>query len=748
MIFLKGRHKLTGLRCCFLTIMLVLVFSIVKTASIVSYALDTKISFSDPSAVLGNEINVTMKVSAVDEGGKLGKADIMLSYDPDSIEFISGDNAQGGAGSVKVSAASASGNDSEWVFNLKFKTLKAGESDIKISTWEIQDLDAKPASLSHEGSAKVTIAAAAESSANADLASLGIYPGILSPAFSPEITQYSAQVGGEVNNVAISAPAADANAVISVSGGDNLVLGENKIECKVTAQDGSTVKVYTITVTKTEGFSTPVADGQGNVGAELSSEKAVVGGQTYSVASSFDASLLPEGYTVGRYVYNGRDVAAGRTEVSDIIVMYLIADDGSGGLFAYDEKSGNWSQFAVLTSSAKKITVVPLPQGVQVPQGFKEVSFETGGNDAKTKISGWVWASSAEPEYYIVYAMNTDGEKSFYRFDVKEKNFQRYFSDPAIENAVPQSEYDSMAGKYNELLKDYNIRGIALIALIILLVIIIVVLFIKRRKSVSDNDYTQNAGSGTGGMAAAGNVQTKGNINSDKADTAGAGTSNPDKAGTAGAKVQNNTMQTQSSARVKVIKREDIESKAQDMKETKAPLDIQNQKDNCNKENISDKSSKDILKTAVESRVNSVKASELSKKAETEVIEVTDFEEIEAENADSGSKPEAKSNTGDNKAAESNEKNKAAGNDSENKESGSGTESGAENKAADSNSDNKEAGSTSDNKNKDDIEVVNSLPNHRTQPDKPGQTVIDTDFNEVSSKEMTDEELINEKPKL
>ena len=383
---------------------LICLFTIAGFFQITSYALDTKISFSDPSATVGSEVNVTMRIGVVDEGMKLGKADIMLSYDAQSLEFISGDGAQGGAGSIKITAASAAGNDKEWIFSLKFKALKAGESTIKISTWEIQDIDGVPASASHEGSSKVTITEAQTEAAN---------PG---------------------------------------------ASGESSASAAETSQ---------------------------GVGAEISSENVVIDNKSYTVASSFDASLLPEGYTVGRYLYQGKDVAAGRTEISDIIVMYLIADDGSGGLFAYDEKSGNWSQFTTLTSSAKKITIVPLPQGVQVPQGFKPVSFETSSGDAKTKISGWVWASAAEHEYYIVYAMNAQGEKSFYRFDVKEKSFQRYFSDPAIENAVPQSEYDKLATNYNKLLKDYKLRGFVIIALAVIIVGLLAFIFIKLKKQTT-----------------------------------------------------------------------------------------------------------------------------------------------------------------------------------------------------------------------------------------------------------------------
>ena len=65
-----------------------------------SWASSGKISFSDPSAMVGNQVTVNVKVTATE--GALGGADIMLAYDPSVLEFVSGTNANGGAGSIRL----------------------------------------------------------------------------------------------------------------------------------------------------------------------------------------------------------------------------------------------------------------------------------------------------------------------------------------------------------------------------------------------------------------------------------------------------------------------------------------------------------------------------------------------------------------------------------------------------------------------------------------------------------------------
>lgn len=118
------------------------------------FALDAKISFSDPSTKVGEEFNVKMKVTSLD-GMKLGNVDIILSYDDSKIEFISAEAVSGGAGSLKVNAlASAS---TEWEYNLKFKAISGGEAKINLSSEEVYDSDGRIATISHKGSSIIKI---------------------------------------------------------------------------------------------------------------------------------------------------------------------------------------------------------------------------------------------------------------------------------------------------------------------------------------------------------------------------------------------------------------------------------------------------------------------------------------------------------------------------------------------------------------------------------------------------------------
>ena len=172
-----------------------------------SWASSGKISFSDPSAMVGNQVTVNVKVTATE--GALGGADIMLAYDPSVLEFVSGTNANGGAGSIRLIGTMDSDNTTSFSYTLTFKTLQAGNTGITVANYEVYDKDLQAMTMSHVGSSSVKVTPLATYSSEAALSSLQISPGELTPAFSPDVTSYTASVAGDVDKIAVSAAPKD-----------------------------------------------------------------------------------------------------------------------------------------------------------------------------------------------------------------------------------------------------------------------------------------------------------------------------------------------------------------------------------------------------------------------------------------------------------------------------------------------------------------------------------------------------------
>jgi len=113
-------------------------------------------------------------------------------------------------------------------------------------------------------------------STNAALSKLGPNIGGLTPAFSSTTTSYTISTGNATAAIKLTPVSSDANATIQINGtavasGTTtapiaLAVGPNTITAVVTAQDGTTIKTYTLTVTRASGGAdsyVPIAIGTG-----------------------------------------------------------------------------------------------------------------------------------------------------------------------------------------------------------------------------------------------------------------------------------------------------------------------------------------------------------------------------------------------------------------------------------------------------------------------------------------------------
>jgi len=305
--------------------------------SLQALAATASISFSDPSVTVGSEVNVTMKVSSTD--GTLSRADITLGYDTNLLQFVSGTDAEGGAGTVRVKGATNGAGTGTLEYNLKFNTLSSGSAAIKLANFEVYDTDEAIAEVTHQGSSTVTVSSGATSSSNALLSSLMVSPGTLTPEFSSTITEYSVIVGTDVNTLAINAATDDSGASTSVSGNENLNMGENTVSVTVTAADGMTQALYTIKVNKQEGGPS-AADAQAantqtvNEGVKLSSKE-----KTITIMNPGTDVQIPAGFAESTIDVDGHQVKGWvwkEDTEHQYCIVYGMNDAGELNFYRYD----------------------------------------------------------------------------------------------------------------------------------------------------------------------------------------------------------------------------------------------------------------------------------------------------------------------------------------------------------------------------------------------------------------------------
>lgn len=454
-----------------------------------------RISFNDPSVSVGDAVSVTMKVEAVDDS-YIGSVEIMLSYDSSVLEFTGGDNAFGGAGSIRVANAVTSSTQKSMSFQLHFKTIQAGTTAVSVSSQEVYSYNEELMSLGKIGNSSVKVNAPVTYSNDANLTSLAVSPGALTPGFSPDVTSYSMNVGSDVSKVVVAASQSHKAAKISISGNTDLKAGANKAVVKVTAEDKQTVKTYTITINKEKGADTSTEASSESAAEpesqteEEKNDKIVIEGKEYTPKAPGEAEILP-GYSADILEYKNMQVPCLIGNANNLILFYVEDEAQNSRYFIYFPDKDQFLPFQQVFSEAKSLTVFPFEEDIKAVDGYVESVVQIKDQS----IMALVPKDESGREFCLIYGMNQKGEKGFYKYDFREETMQRYAAEPqagepAVE-AVSNDEYLAFLDSHNKLIDDFNVLviavwGLGILSLILILFIFYILFFKKRDKEGDD----------------------------------------------------------------------------------------------------------------------------------------------------------------------------------------------------------------------------------------------------------------------
>jgi uncharacterized delta-60 repeat protein len=187
----------------------------------------------------------------------------------------------GGSGVTKVTASGTIG-----FFNASISGLTQGTG-----------YSYKAYAINSQGTSYTSVGTFTTLSTNANLSNLTLSSGTLSPTFASGSTSYTASVSNATPSITATPTGAQANATIAVrvnggsyasvtssspSGSLALNVGSNTVDVQVSAQDGLTQKIYTVTVTRIglPTVITPLATNITATGAMLGGNVTADGGAT------------------------------------------------------------------------------------------------------------------------------------------------------------------------------------------------------------------------------------------------------------------------------------------------------------------------------------------------------------------------------------------------------------------------------------------------------------------------------------
>ena len=416
-------------------------------------AASLSVSANKSTVIVGSTVNVTVTAN-----GAAGW-EYCLTYDDSLFTLTSAPTDTGGkcvlTGSTLIGYKTVT---------FTFKAKKSGTGTIGLANYAMYDDNGSAVGVS-AGSVRLTNKTQAEIEAsystNANLRSLVVENYELTPAFDINTLEYSLEVENDVESVKVIATKADYTATVSGAGEISLQEGLNTINVVVTAQKGNK-KTYVVNITR----------------KELNPIQVNVDGKKLFIVRKTEGLEVPnyyvsdvEKYTSANYISvdeKSDEIPVFKSEISGYTLVALRDEDGNVGFYIWDKATDSYRLYTDINSGNLFIVVEQPETLLDEAKNTKEMMI------SNKKVV--VYKLDDTDDYVLVYGMNAEnGEKSWYKYDVSEKTFQRY-------NNKLLNTYKADLETFKKLL--YMVAGIG--GFFILLSFVLFIKNIKKNKIIKN----------------------------------------------------------------------------------------------------------------------------------------------------------------------------------------------------------------------------------------------------------------------
>lgn len=295
-------------------------------------------------------------------------------------------------------------------------------------------------------------------STNNYLSSLTIEGYTLDKEFKKDETEYSIMVENDVNKIKINAQLDDSSAKVTGIGEVEVKEGINKLEIKVTAENGST-RIYTLNVTV----------------KELNPVEVTINKKKYTIIRKEGELEPPENYEKSSIKIGEEEVLCYINKNTKNIIIGLTDEKGVSKFYSYNEKTKEYTLYNGYNIGGMNINILEMPEEL-IPKGYIKVSFNYNNN----KLDGYQYIKKNQTyaaddkikgsDFYLIYGINEKtGEKVLYVYDKLEGTIQRFNSD--------------LVEAYNDENNKYFMYMLISLALLAVSIITLSIVLIKQKKN-------------------------------------------------------------------------------------------------------------------------------------------------------------------------------------------------------------------------------------------------------------------------
>ena len=236
------------------------------------------------------------------------------------------------------------------------------------------------------------------------------------------------------------------------------------------------------------------------------------------VSSVFADEFMPVGFSKTTVTYEEQMVEAAQFDMGGIVLLYVTDADGNNGNFdMYDQTTGELSDFLQISGIENRF-IIALKAGpdVSVPDGFTKATLNWNSQtleayaytgEAGEAASGEAVSGGVAPvdinDFFLIYAISSEGNKGWYMYDQNEGTYQRYVqnlhaggkgnisgSGENLISKITGPSADSEEGGVNVMLIIVIACAVLLVALIVTVIIMAVKLHeFNSYEYIDEDDY-------------------------------------------------------------------------------------------------------------------------------------------------------------------------------------------------------------------------------------------------------------------
>lgn len=241
------------------------------------------------------------------------------------------------------------------------------------------------------------------------------------------------------------------------------------------------------TVKIAAGDPSKITEGNNATAASASDKQVEVNGVTYTLTDEFADADIPSGYSRTQVDLDGEQRQMVTNESGSIYLAYLFDADKVGDFFLYNVEDATFAPYEeIAISDTTSIIVLSDSSKVKLPKTYKEAKLTLNEKEFP------VWQDTEHAGYYVIYALNSNGEEGFYQYDSAEQTYQKV--EIAADGDSEKKTDNSLMGKIQNFIEK-NIQKIVLFgglgAILILVLIITLAVKLRHRNVELDDLYDE-----------------------------------------------------------------------------------------------------------------------------------------------------------------------------------------------------------------------------------------------------------------